>query len=185
MYKLPKSEYMAESRRLGGQRVQTGVSVGAMARELGLVEQELRNWVKDAEKGKPNQPGAKVVSPEQMKLSCLRVENASLKMECEILKKSEGVLPERCAVKYVWIVAERDAYPLPSLCTKLSVRLSGYRAWKRGGTPNRQRQTDAQLLLLIQSNLAEVKGTYGSPRMVREIRERGNPAGKDRVELLS
>ena len=87
-------------------------------------------------------------------------------------------------MKYAWIDSQRDQYPLPTLCTTLSVSLSGYQAWKRGGTPNRKRLTDAQLLLLIQSIHAEVKGAYGSPRMAREIRDRGYPAGKDRVERL-
>ena len=88
MYKLPKPEFTAEFRELAVKRVQTGMSIGAVARELGLVEQTLRNWVKAAEKGKLNPPGAKVVTPEQMELSRLRVENARLKMECEILKKA-------------------------------------------------------------------------------------------------
>ena len=87
-------------------------------------------------------------------------------------------------MKYAWIDSQRDQYPLPTLCTTLSVSLSGYQAWKRGGTPNRKHLTDAQLLLLIQSIHTEVKGAYGSPRMAREIRDRGYPAGKDRVERL-
>lgn len=49
---------------------------------------ELRNWVKAAEQGKLNPPGGKVVTAEQMELSRLRVENARLRMECEILKKA-------------------------------------------------------------------------------------------------
>ena len=59
-----------------------------LARELGLVEQTLRNWVKAAEQGKLNPPGSKVVTPERMELSRLRLENARLRMECEILKKA-------------------------------------------------------------------------------------------------
>lgn len=81
-------------------------------------------------------------------------------------------------MRYAWIDSQRDQYPLPTLCTTLSVSLSGYQAWKRGGTANRKRLTDAQLLLLIQSIHAEVKGAYGSPRMAREIRDRGHPAGR-------
>ena len=88
MYKLPKPEFTAEFRELAVKRVQTGMSIGAVARELGLVEQTLRNWVKATHKGKLNPPGGKVVTPEQMELSRLRVENARLKMECEILKKA-------------------------------------------------------------------------------------------------
>ena len=61
---------------------------------------------------------------------------------------------------------------------------SGYQAWKRGGAPNRKRLADAQMLALIRAIHAELKGAYGSPRMVKEIRGRGFPAGKERVERL-
>ena len=58
------------------------------ARELGLVEQILRNWLKAAEAGKLVGSGAKPVTPEQMELSRLRAENARLKMHVDILKKA-------------------------------------------------------------------------------------------------
>jgi len=40
------------------------------------------------------------------------------------------------------------------------------------------------LFALIQAIHAELKGAYGSPRMVRELRARGFPASKARVERL-
>lgn len=40
------------------------------------------------------------------------------------------------------------------------------------------------MLALIRAIHAEVKGAYGSPRMVRELRSRGFPASKARVERL-
>ncbi|HSL05336.1 MAG TPA: IS3 family transposase [Nitrospiraceae bacterium] len=61
---------------------------------------------------------------------------------------------------------------------------SGYRAWKEDGTPDRTRLMDAQLLALICAIHGELKGAYGSPRMVRELRGRGFPASKLRVERL-
>ena len=45
-------------------------------------------------------------------------------------------------MKYAWIETQRRDYPLPALCTTLAVSGSGYRAWQRGGKPNRQRLTD-------------------------------------------
>jgi putative transposase len=87
-------------------------------------------------------------------------------------------------VKYAWLDAERKRYPLPMLCETLEVSVSGYRAWRRGGTPQRKRLTDAQLLAVIEALHAELKGAYGSPRMVDEIRDRGFPASKERVERL-
>jgi putative transposase len=87
-------------------------------------------------------------------------------------------------VKYAWIDGQRKTYPLPAMCETLTVSISGYRAWKRGGSPNRKRLTDTQLLELIRAIHTQLKGAYGSPRMVREIRGRGFPASKERVERL-
>ena len=44
--------------------------------------------------------------------------------------------------------------------------------------------SDPQLLTLIRAIHAEIKGAYGSPRMLREIRGRGFPASKARIERL-
>jgi len=69
-------------------RVQDGRTVAEVARELGLIEQTLRNWVGAARKGKLVVGTAKPVTAEQMELSRLRAENARLKMENEVLKKA-------------------------------------------------------------------------------------------------
>lgn len=87
-------------------------------------------------------------------------------------------------MKYAWIDTQRKHYPQSAMCSALSVSQSGYRAWKHGGTPRRKWLTDAQLLALSQSIHAELKGAYGSPRMIKELRGRGLSAGKERVERL-
>jgi len=85
---------------LAGKRVQGGQTVGAVARDLGLVEQTLRNWVKAAAAGTLNGAGSKVVTPEEMELSRLRAENIRLKRENEILKKRRRTSPRtRCEVR--------------------------------------------------------------------------------------
>ena len=86
--KIPKQEYTTEFKELAVKRVKGGQSVGAVAKDLGLIEQTLRNWVKAADAGKLSGAGTKVVTPEQMELSRLRAENIRLKRECEILKKA-------------------------------------------------------------------------------------------------
>ena len=87
-------------------------------------------------------------------------------------------------MKYAWIDRQRPAFDLSEMCAVLGVSISGYRAWKRGGTPNRKRLSDTRMLALIQAIHAELKGAYGSPRMVLELRARGFSAGKARVERL-
>ena len=81
-------------------------------------------------------------------------------------------------MKYALIDAQRGAFDLSELCRVVGVSISGYPAWQRGGTPCRQCLSDAQLLALIEAIHAEVKGAYGSPRLVRELRARGSPASK-------
>lgn len=88
MFKIPKQEYTAEFKELVVKRVEGGEGIAKAARELGLVEQTLRNWVKAAKHGKLNPPDTKTVTPEQMELSRVRAELARLKMENEILKKA-------------------------------------------------------------------------------------------------
>ncbi len=87
-------------------------------------------------------------------------------------------------MKYAWIDAHRREFTLAELCAALKVSLSGYRAWKSGGVPDRKRLTNKQMLTLIRAIHAELKGAYGSPRMVRELRARGFSASKERVERL-
>ena len=85
---IPKQPYTTEFKKLAVTRVREGQSAGAVAKELGLIEQTRRNWVKAAAAGTLNGAGARVVTPEQMELSRLRAENVQLKRENEILKKA-------------------------------------------------------------------------------------------------
>ncbi len=59
MFKIPKQEYTAEFKELAVKRGHGGEGIAKVARELGLVEQTLRNWVKAAKTGKLNPPGTK------------------------------------------------------------------------------------------------------------------------------
>ncbi len=66
MKKIPKQEYTIEFKEQAVKQVEMGKSIGLVAKELGLVEQTLRNWVKMAAAGKLTAAGTKVVTPEQM-----------------------------------------------------------------------------------------------------------------------
>ena len=87
MMKIPKREYTGEFKALAVKRVKDGQSAGVVAKELELVEQTLRNWVKAADAGTLN-AGSKQVRAEEMELSRLRAENIRLKRELEIIKKA-------------------------------------------------------------------------------------------------
>ena len=87
-------------------------------------------------------------------------------------------------MKYAWIDAPRREFPLPDMCEVLAVSISGYRAWRRGGTPDSTRLSDAQAVTLMKVIHAEVKAAYGSRRMHRELKGRGHRIGLERVERL-
>ena len=86
--KLTKPSYTTEYRELAVQRVKAGERVVAVAKELGINQQSLRNWVKAFEGGKLGGPGTRTVTPEQMELSRLRAENLRLQRQYEIIKKA-------------------------------------------------------------------------------------------------
>jgi putative transposase len=86
-------------------------------------------------------------------------------------------------VKYAWIDGVLDTYPLAVLCRVLSVSTSGFADWKSCDGPTKW-LSDEQLLALIRSIHAEVKGCYGSPRMLEELKARSFPANKGRVRRL-
>ena len=88
MKKLPKQKYTVEFKEQAVKRVKDGQSNGVVAKELGLGDQTLRNWVAAFDAGKLTGAGTKAVTPEQMELSRIRAENARLRMENDILKKA-------------------------------------------------------------------------------------------------
>jgi transposase len=68
---IPKQAYTAEFKELAVKRVKDGQAIPAVAKELGLNDQTLRNWIKTAAAGKLNGAGSKMVTPEEMELSKL------------------------------------------------------------------------------------------------------------------
>ena len=104
--KIAKQAYTTEFKELAVKRVKDGQSISTVTKELGLGDQTLRNWVKASAEGKLKGAGSREVTPEEMELSRLRVENLRLKRENEIAKKSDGVLRKGCPVKYAWIAKQ-------------------------------------------------------------------------------
>ena len=86
--KIPKREYTAEFKEMAVKRINGGQGSAATARELSVVAQTLRNWVKAAKAGKLNKADGKGGTEEQMELSRLRPENIRLQRQVEILKKA-------------------------------------------------------------------------------------------------
>ena len=79
--------------------------------------------------------------------------------------------------------AYQEQYPIATLCRVLGVSASGYYAW-RHRPPSARAVSDAQRKALIEEIHRWSRGTYGVPRMTRELRDRGHPVNPKRVARL-
>ena len=61
-------------------------------------------------------------------------------------------------MKYAWIDDQRAFYQLSSLCGMLSISVSDFRVWRRGGKSRCELLVDVRMLALIRSIHAQVKG---------------------------
>jgi putative transposase len=73
-------------------------------------------------------------------------------------------------VKYAFIKRHEKQYPVKTMCRVLCASHSGYYAWRKGGVTQRTIR-HGQLLALIKQIHAGSRGTYGSPRILKELRK--------------
>ena len=88
MVKAQRARYTLEFKQEAIRLVESGQTLAAAARSLGLVDQTLHNWVQAERQGKLKGAEKKAVSAEQMEISRLRAELARVKMERDILGKA-------------------------------------------------------------------------------------------------
>jgi len=109
--------------------VERGVSEVQAAKDLDVHENVLRKWVREG-KADPQHafPGQGVMKPEMAELERLRKENAKLKMERDLLKKSSGLLRQGVDVKFGFMAKHRGAWPVAMMCEAFGVSRSGFYA---------------------------------------------------------
>jgi transposase len=88
MEKGKRAKYTLEFKQEAVRVVESGQTLAAVARSLGLVEQTLHNWVKAERQGKLKGAEKQAVSADRMEISRLRAELARVKMERDILGKA-------------------------------------------------------------------------------------------------
>lgn len=86
-------------------------------------------------------------------------------------------------MRFELIDAAKNEFPVQRLCKVLGVSSSGYFAWKERPASLRQRD-DMVLLAHVRAAFAMSNRTYGSPRMVHELRDNGLAIGRRRVARL-
>lgn len=84
---------------------------------------------------------------------------------------------------YKFIEAYSDEYSVQTMCRVLGVARAGYYAWLNHPVSDRA-QEDARLLKLIRASFIASHGIYGAPRILQDLRERGETCSKHRVARL-
>jgi putative transposase len=82
-----------------------------------------------------------------------------------------------------FIDVAKENFPVTRLCQVLNVSPSGSFAWRSRPASPRQRE-DRVLLAHIRSAFTLSNGTYGSPRMTRELQDEGLQVGRRRTARL-
>ena len=89
MRKGTRGRYTLEFKQEAVRLVESGQTMAAAARSLGVVEQTLGNWIKLHRAGRlKGTVGQRQVTAEQMEISRLRAELARVTMERDILGKA-------------------------------------------------------------------------------------------------
>ena len=86
-------------------------------------------------------------------------------------------------MRYAFIEQLCGSYPVQALCAALQVSDSGFDTWRSGAGPQRW-LSDSALLKLIREIHQKTKAAYGSPRIYLELKGRGFPVSRGRVERL-
>lgn len=83
-------------------------------------------------------------------------------------------------MKYAWVAAHCDTYPVARLCRQLGISRTGYCQWAGREESDRSKANSA-LDARVAALHAESDRSYGRPRIVEALATEGTPAGHERV----
>jgi len=86
-------------------------------------------------------------------------------------------------MRFHFIQAEKAKHSVPRLCKLLNVSRSGFYASRMRG-PSKRDLEDARLGTLVVAAHRLGRGSYGSPRILDELREQGELVGRRRIARL-
>ncbi|WP_405053037.1 IS3 family transposase [Sphingomonas sp. BE270] len=155
-----------------------------VAEDLGVGLSTLVRWIGRRRDRLTEMPGETPQADLAAELKRLRRENEILRQERDILKRATGFFrPGGKSMRFALVDQAKKDFPVHRLCQVLGVSQSGYFAWKDRPASRRQRD-DMVMLAHVRSAFALSNGTYGSPRMTRELQDDGFAIGRRRTARL-
>lgn len=91
--------------------------------------------------------------------------------------------PSKTRLAYKFIEEHSNEFSVEAMCRLLGVARAGYYAWLKHPVSDRA-QEDARLLKLIRASFIASHGIYGAPRVLQDLRDRGETCSKHRVARL-
>lgn len=140
-------------------------SITQVDQDLGIHPNMLYLWKRQFDKSADKAfPGRG--NPTDPELAQLRKDNARLKEEVEIFKKSSGYLSKSLRERYSVIRQLGGRYKIAVLCKLLKCSTSGYYSWQKGKDRKRELHRH-RLTTLIRTTYYGSERTYSSPRIYK------------------
>ncbi|MBP6057674.1 MAG: transposase [Nitrosomonas sp.] len=133
MKRIPRGIYTQEFRAQAVSLHEVdGLTISEAARRFSLPPGTLKNWIHAARLDKLDDIGKNQKPLTELEMELVRAKRklAEVKMERDLLKKSNGLLCEGVAVKYGRMESLRQHYPVALMSRVFEVSESGYYAWR-------------------------------------------------------
>ncbi len=153
-----------------------------LAEDLGVGKSTLFKWITDYRQ-KQGLSNNVVVPANELKLELLRLRKENTARGARHPKKSNGLLRKPKVMRYRFIEAQKAGQNIGRLCKLLKISRSGYYSWRTRPMSKHQQQ-DIVLLAHFRAEFEASYYSYGRPRMVKGLREKGFNVGHTPVGRL-
>ncbi|MBO6827588.1 MAG: IS3 family transposase [Sneathiella sp.] len=162
------------------QITERGHAVADVSQRLGVSTHSLYAWMKRY--STPDDSGGK--GDQSAEVRRLKQELARVTEERDILKKANGVLRQRCKMKYAFIKEHRPAFTVRVMCRMLDVHPSGFYAWLKRPFSKRAIE-DRRQTKLLKDAWDESGKVYGYRKLHDDLRDQGETCCPNRVARLA